>query len=342
EGVEFPDSLMGEAVLQSPLFKLSCNLINQVQTCVGGIKLFFFFTDQEIKLTDQRCKEETEEKFNMYDNNLREVKILETQQINYSKDKPNQCEECGKSFAKVSQLIRHQMIHTGEKPYQCIQCGKRFALASHLIIHKRTHTGEKPYQCVQCGKNFTQTSHLQSHKRTHTQEKPYQCVQCGKKFTQPSNFKSHQRTHTGEKPYQCVQCGRSFRTSGQLKYHQRFHTEEKADKRTEMKSDIITPMNWVETVEVTVKDEKQDLDDANCSGRAVRYGINFIFIYYIYFAMVYIPVFNLISKFKFQVLIEAWFTWTSEPAVFLVSGTCCDMIVYHLKCPHWRSAPVYH
>uniref|UniRef100_A0AAY4ACX2 C2H2-type domain-containing protein n=1 Tax=Denticeps clupeoides TaxID=299321 RepID=A0AAY4ACX2_9TELE len=168
---------------------------------------------QESKFADQRCKEETEEKlhqFNKYDNNIKQVKILETRQRN------------------------------NETHYQCEECGKSFTRASNFKSHKRTHTGEKPYQCGQCGKSFSYVSLLKRHKRTHI-----------------ANI------------YQCTLCSKCFRTLDQLNHHQHVHTEEKAVKCSEKKlkkSDIITPVNLVETLEVTVKNEKQDLDDVIHSG----------------------------------------------------------------------------
>uniref|UniRef100_A0AAY4AD82 C2H2-type domain-containing protein n=1 Tax=Denticeps clupeoides TaxID=299321 RepID=A0AAY4AD82_9TELE len=254
------------------------------------------YSEHESNFTDQRYKEESEEKlhqFNKYDDSL---KIPEILQRNNSKEKSCQLEECGKSFTQASDFKTHKRTHTGEKPYQCVQCGKCFTRPSHLKTHKRTHTGEKPYQCVQCGKSFTQASNLKIHKITHTGETPYQCVQCGMSCLHASHLKIHKRTHTGEKPYQCVQCGKRFarashlkrhksthtantyqctlcskwfRTLDQLKHHQHLHSEEKANKSTEKKlkkSDIITPVNLVETMEVTVKDEKRDLVDVIHSG----------------------------------------------------------------------------
>ncbi|XP_028824706.1 zinc finger protein 135-like, partial [Denticeps clupeoides] len=206
------------------------------------------YSGQESKFAVQRCKEETEEnghQFNQYDDSLRQVNILETGKKKYSKEKPYQCEECGKIFAKAGVLKKHKTTHTGKKLYQCPQCVKSFTRSSYLQSHKRTHTGEKPYQCVHCGKSFAKTSHLKRHKRTHTGEKPYKCEECGRSFSDASYFKRHNRIHLAN-IYQCALCSKCFRSLAQLKHHQRFHTEEKANKRTEKKSDIITPVNLVE------------------------------------------------------------------------------------------------
>uniref|UniRef100_A0A8C6X1F9 Uncharacterized protein n=1 Tax=Naja naja TaxID=35670 RepID=A0A8C6X1F9_NAJNA len=156
-----------------------------------------------------------------------ENKFLTSQKVIYPKEKPYKCMECGKTFARSSNLISHGRIHTGEKPYKCMECGKTFACSSTLTSHERIHTGEKPYKCIVCGKTFAQRATLISHKIIHTKEKPYKCRECGKTFARDSGLRSHKTLHTGEKPFKCMECGKTFTHGSGLRSHKKLHTGEK-------------------------------------------------------------------------------------------------------------------
>lgn len=138
-----------------------------------------------------------------------------------------QCHDCGKNFAKKTQLVLHMSAHTGAKPYICSQCGRTFASRINLKKHLFTHTGEKPYLCTRCGISFGRIDTLTKHMRSHTGEKPFHCSVCGNNFARRSTFTNHMRTHSGEKPYLCTECGWRCVQSYDLKKHMRCHTGEK-------------------------------------------------------------------------------------------------------------------
>lgn len=57
---------------------------------------------------------------------------------------------------------------SGEKPFECNECGRRFARSTDLKVHLPVHSEDKPYKCGECEKMFTRFSTLKEHIRTHT------------------------------------------------------------------------------------------------------------------------------------------------------------------------------
>eukprot|EP00937_MAST-01D_sp_MAST-1D-sp2_P006367 g6367.t1 len=78
------------------------------------------------------------------------------------------CEECGRKFARQSDLDRHvQAVHCGEKPFACEECGRKFGKKVNLDRHVRAvHRGEKRFACEECGRKFGTKQNLDKHVRT--------------------------------------------------------------------------------------------------------------------------------------------------------------------------------
>ena len=70
--------------------------------------------------------------------------------------------------SSAPRLSGHSPPCAGEKPFECTECGRRFARNTDLKVHMPVHSDDKPYKCGECEKMFTRFSTLKEHIRTHT------------------------------------------------------------------------------------------------------------------------------------------------------------------------------
>lgn len=53
------------------------------------------------------------------------------------KPRPHVCQTCGRSFARLEHLKRHERSHTKEKPFECPECTRCFARRDLLLRHQQ-------------------------------------------------------------------------------------------------------------------------------------------------------------------------------------------------------------
>ena len=74
-----------------------------------------------------------------------------------------QCEKCGASFPKLSQLLQHRRTENHWKKYDCSKCKKVFTRKDNLDRHMQKHLNENNYHCPQCLKIFTRQDDMADH-----------------------------------------------------------------------------------------------------------------------------------------------------------------------------------
>ena len=75
-----------------------------------------------------------------------------------------QCEQCGSTFPKLSELLSHRRLQNHWKIFDCDVCGKWFTRKDNLNQHKRKHEEPNNMHCDKCGKVFSRIYHLNRHR----------------------------------------------------------------------------------------------------------------------------------------------------------------------------------
>uniref|UniRef100_A0A8C1M0A9 C2H2-type domain-containing protein n=1 Tax=Cyprinus carpio TaxID=7962 RepID=A0A8C1M0A9_CYPCA len=96
------------------------------------------------------------------------------------------CEECGKSFSRLSALHSHQQHHNSrKKAFACLECNRSYATASGLYNHRKVCSGTAKDEKT---KHFNPTKSLLGPKVHH-------CKKCGKGFWSLGAFCHHKQNH---------------------------------------------------------------------------------------------------------------------------------------------------
>ncbi|KAL7977557.1 hypothetical protein Chor_009506 [Crotalus horridus] len=133
------------------------------------------------------------------------------------------CPDCGKAFLSKADLARHQWYHSQKKPYQSLSRPKSFAKPSQLARHQPRQPGE--CKCAKCGKRFRNRNGLARHQAIHSAKRPFHRHAHHRGFSFNYNLRQHQNQQVpaAEPVFHCPECGRQFTRRCNLIQHSRIH-----------------------------------------------------------------------------------------------------------------------
>jgi KRAB domain-containing zinc finger protein len=137
-------------------------------------------------------------------------------------EKPFQCKECQKTFARAHDLWGHHMSYRGPA-FKCNyqSCEEVFLRLPDFAVHYAAHGGQRlvvpdlPAEkktlhitCPVCQTVVPGLYKLQRHKMKHDPELKYKCPACTKQFVKANTLRAHiTNVHKGSKPQKkCTKC----------------------------------------------------------------------------------------------------------------------------------------
>lgn len=158
--------------------------------------------------------------------NVTEIDATTEDDLKTSLETLHTCDQCPKTFKKLSLLNRHQKTHsTDKRSHECTKCHKKLpsevALVRHGVLHSDivtrseiTRADSHKFTCVICNNQFkspeTLASHHKSHKSSLESARDIPCRLCAKIFETFTDIVRHSRNHVENATHQCVICKKFF------------------------------------------------------------------------------------------------------------------------------------
>lgn len=195
--------------------------------------------------------------------NFSTLSKLRTHHRKHSKEKPFQCQVCGKYYTHRNTLARHQLLYckqlrmkTSEEEEEeenhltkmileaevildgSTSADKPVAATAPAAVRKRKQTADLSNnskqakttgdttlktKCIVCDKDFFDADSLANHSSYHLGNR--ECCKCHKVLGNKSKLLTHHRSHTKELPYHCSLCSKSFAELSTLRKHEATHGE---------------------------------------------------------------------------------------------------------------------
>ncbi|XP_045456202.1 zinc finger protein 761-like [Melitaea cinxia] len=155
------------------------------------------------------------------------------------------CSVCSEFFESKKKRNTHiEKVHKNLN-HKCSTCGKTFAGIQNLRKHEKLHSGTLLRQpCPVCGK-VVRYDTMKTHLLTHGERPAIKCYECDKTFASQSSYYHHMKltkTHAGNNALKikCPLCDRGFRTKADCRDHVNYRHRGKSNHKCDICNKIMS------------------------------------------------------------------------------------------------------